>query len=468
MRRGAVLALSGAAILVLIALALRGGDRRAAPPPREPPAVFDPFSPVAATPALLAGAAPSPAAAPDAASEAAPTAAAPPSLLDVHWNLAVSRVGPALRALLDPVEYTAGVAVKPIDLVTLLPEDRAALLALLDAEDPEVRFRAIVALSTVALEPAEVEDLVRRLDAEFAALRDPSGSRMAFALAWTLACHGERAGTARMASALRTGEAADVKDFRSGAALVVALTAAPEDGAVLRDLVLADPDRAVRKHAAIGLGRLGGAENADVLGQALLSEGDLEVRAWAALARGLTSPDGAPPDPALVRALAEDRDGEVRGAAAFGLSRAAPEDAVRLLVEAFRRDEHAMARVGAAAGLGRHAGAADADAFLAAEAVPFLAGTATGHEQQSVRMYAVRALALLPVAEGRAEALRRCAAADGSPWVRIAAVESLAATERERAREFLVQRLVDEKHGWVKDAITRALDGLPPPAEEAR
>jgi HEAT repeat protein len=345
-------------------------------------------------------------------------------------------------------------------LLTLSAEDRAHLLTLLGSADPLDRFRAAVALAGVALLPEELAELERLFTSELAGLRDPAGSRMVLALALALSTHGDRTGVSRVAEALRTGAGSDVKDFRGTAALLVALTVEPEDGALLRDLLATDPDRMVRKHSAVGLGDLGGAENRVALAGALLAEQDVEVRAWAALAAGRAAGPEEPLDGSLLRALVEDPAGEVRGAAAYALSHAGGSELPGILIESFHREEHPMARLGAVAGLAPRAGEERTSAFLAEEGVPFLRSAAETDDSALVRIYSVAALSLLPEAAGRGETFRTVASGDGNPFLRLAAVDALIRTEGQGAAEFLGQRLAGETVDWVKAQIEAKLSSL--------
>jgi HEAT repeat protein len=377
----------------------------------------------------------------------------------------IGPLGERLRRLGDPVGYLAPSPIPEFALLELSPEDRAHLLSLLAGADAELRFRAAVALVGVDLRPEELAELGRLFEAELAGLRDPAGTRMVLALALALDTHGDRTGVSRVAESLRNGTGSEVRDFRSGAALLVALTARPENAPLLRDLLDTDPDRMVRKHSAIGLGTLGGEENREALARALIGETNVEVRAWAALASGRAATAGETPDAALLRSLAEDPAGEVRGAAAYALSRAGGEELPAILISSFRHEEHSMARLGAVAGLAPRAGEELAAAFLADEGVPFLRTAAEADASALVRIYSVAALTLLPEAAGRGETFRAVSSSDKNPFLRLAAADALIRTEGAQAAPFLEERLLSETTDWVKAQLEAKLAAVRPPTD---
>ncbi len=462
-RRVARLVLSVLLLGALAALLLDGAAPHD-PPPREPEAAYAP-APGAGGPETSSAAAVAPASAPPAAASAAPDAAAPGDEFDrqlarlseaARWEMFRvfrGRFEPFSDA--DPRELEWTQELIPVEI-------RRRLLALLDDPDPEVRSRALLALSRVALEPEEVEELARRFDREFAAARTAEDVRAAFTLAFTLAQNDSRAGVERFALALRTGEMSEVPEFRGRAALLVSLEASPAEGELLRALLAGAPEAEVRRHAAAGLARAGGAVAADALAQALAADPDPRVRARAAASLGWLGTGAGESGAPLLRALAEDGAGEVRGAAAVALARTHDAAVAPVLVEAFRRDGDARARLGAVAGVARLGESPGAPEFLEVEAAPFLRASALSDENPRLRSYAVRLLPAMPPSEENRAALRQAAAEDGNPRVRSRAAAAVAGAEGAEARAFLTERLAAEQNGRVRGAIEAALASLPP------
>jgi HEAT repeat protein len=414
-------------------------------PPPEPPGVFSPEA--VSTPLDVPAAAPADGPAEEADEDPRLTSAAG------YARVAMERARSGMSEFGDVEAFLAGRHDRELTRIQVPRESTRGWLELLEDEAATTRMLAALALSVVELPPEDLAILSRSLERELTEMRTPAEKNVVLALTYALHTHGDPGGLRRLETALRGGEGAEVRDFRNGAAFVLALAADGGSSAVLRELVVSDPDRLVRKHAAVGLGRIGGDENRDALGTALPRETDLEVRAWAALALGRATPDGSAVDPALVRALADDPAGEVRGAAAFAVSKAGGETVGATLREAFYRDDHDLARIGAVAGLARRARSREDREFLTGEGTPFLMEAARGSEDRVSRHYAVRVLAGMPPAGGRGETLRHVAARDASAWVRGTAVDALVATEGADAVPFLEERLAAEPSEGVRKQI---------------
>jgi len=374
-------------------------------------------------------------------------------------RLALRQIGPLFRELGDVEAFLDGAGSLEWKLHALPEAEKRRLLALLKVGTPEVRFQAALALSVAELDPADLAALRSRLDAELAEMTGEAQKNTVLALSFALKTHGDRHGVDRLADALRRGHGAEVEHFRDGAVLVLALTGDGESAPLLRDLLASDPDRLVRKHAVVGLGRIGGEENRGALVSALAREEDLEVRAWSALATGRATPPGEG-DGTLLRALREDPDGEVRGAAAFGLSRTGGRGTVGELMDAWYADDHAFTRIGAVAGIARRGGGERARRFLEEEGSPWLQEALRTSKNGGARFYAARVLGSMPASEGRSAALRHSIANDGNDWVRHTAITSLVKTEKEAALPFLKERLAEEESRSLRDRLEREIRRL--------
>ncbi|MBD3161638.1 MAG: hypothetical protein GF328_05995, partial [Candidatus Latescibacteria bacterium] len=139
-----------------------------------------------------------------------------------------------------------------------------------------------------------------------------------------------------------------------------------------------------------------------------------------------------------------DPAGEVRGAAAFAITKSLDPGIRPTLKEAYYRDDHDLAKVGAVAGLARLPGGTGDAEFLASEGGPFLREAARSAEESVSRHYAVRVLSRLGPVEGRAETFREVGSGDPSSWVRRTALTALADTEGEAAIPFLMERMAEE------------------------
>ena len=421
----------------------RPDDDKVAGPPSSPPAFSPGHLPLAIPAEALEG-----------GGEDGPREGESP--YDALTRQALAQLGPLFRELGDVIAYLDGVPVAEWRKIEVPDEIRDQLLALLAAGTPERRDRAALALSVAELRPEDVARLKSRFDTEMTSVTGEARKNLVLALSFALHTHGDEHGVQGLADALRRGLSADVKDFRNGATLVLALTDLPENAPLLRDLLAADPDRLVRKHAAVGLGRMGGEENQAALTEALVREEDVEVRAWSALASGRAGGDGA----ALRQALTADPAGEVRGAAAFALSQAGGEGTTAALEAAFYADDHPFTRIGAVAGVAQRNGDGSASEFLAGQGAPYLASVVREEPDTVARFYAVTALGMLPASEDRSSALRQAAASDTNGWVRSTAIGTLAATEGAAARPFLEERLAAEESDRIRAHIQAELDRL--------
>ncbi|MHC4471098.1 MAG: HEAT repeat domain-containing protein [Planctomycetota bacterium] len=444
------LALVLLSLVAVLALVLGGGDRT----PRSPTAPPDeaPKPAAAAPPDLFS---------PEASGLAIPAEILVPTAPGVRKEgesetealvrLAMTQVGALFRQLTDVEAYIDAAGESDWQLMEISKELRDQLLRMLTAGTADARLKAALALALIELRPEDVAFLRTRFDVEFANMAGEKSKNLVLALAFSIRAHGDRHGLSRLGDALRTGAGSNVKGFREGAVLVLALTNDEESSPLLRDLLASDPDRMVRKHSAVGLGRIGGEENRGALSEALVREEDIEVRAWSALASGRAAPAGAG-DPALLHALAVDPAGEVRGAAAFALSRAGGPGTQGTLMEAFYGNDHPLTRIGSIAGVARRreGGAED---FLESEGSPFLEDVARTGESSVNRFYAVGAMGLMEPSESRNEVIRQVAAGDSSSWVRSGAVATLARTGGEEAVPALQGLLETEKTGWVRRHI---------------
>lgn len=453
--------LSVASVLAIVTLVWFLADRADhLPPPSRPelaPASDEPTHP------LLAGLeGPFPELASEPAKEGAPqgkTPVEPPNaererLLELA-GAAMQQAGVLMRETLDIDSYLHGGGTIHGEKFEVPPDVVGKLFEILETAPPDQKLKVAVAMAMVKLRPEEIDLLTSRLEAELAGMRDEATKNVVLGLTYALAAQGDSRGTARLSDALRTGEGSEIPNFRNGAVLILAIAEDEATAPLLRELLAADPDRLVRKHSAIGLGKLGGEENAEALAIAVSQEEDIEVRAWSALARGRSSSaDEGVGDAVLFQALKEDPDGEVRAAAAYAYAATGGPEVLDTLVGTWYGEDHEFARIGLAAGVARREDRAQAEDFLKSEAGPFLTESVTGSERSLVRFYSATTLGMLPATPEGSAALRRTVSGDRSEWVRIGAVDALVTSEGKAAKEFFAAELTKEN----SERMTRKLE----------
>jgi HEAT repeat protein len=374
-------------------------------------------------------------------------------------RVGLDRAGRALRGTLDIRAFVSGEKTVPEALLEVPGPMIEKLFGLLTTADPDRKLRVALAMAAVRLRPEEIERLRNLLEVEFSGMKDAKSKNVVFGLAFALSAQGDSRGAERLADALRTGEGSEVKDFRNGAALMLAIVEEEATSPLLRELLASDPDRMVRKHSAIGLGAIGGEENAEALALALVEEQDIEVRAWSALARGRSANSGeGAGDETLYNSLASDPAGEVRAAAAYAYAQTGGSEVVETLVRNWYQEDHELARVGLAAGAALKNAPGG---FLDAEAGPWLVHAVQESESSTVRFYAAMTLGLLPGTEARGQALRSTILDDRSEWVRMGAVDALVTAEGAGARSFIETRLAAETSDRMKAHLTGVLKKLP-------
>ncbi len=370
-------------------------------------------------------------------------------------GVAMQRAGVVLKGTLDIDAYLHGGGTLTGERIEVPPEIVDKLFDLLKTAPPDQKLKVAVALAVVKLKPEEIDELARRLEVEMAVMKDEATKNVVLGLSYALSAQGDSRGTSRLADALRTGEGSEVANFRRGAVLILAIAEDEASSPLLRELLAVDPDRLVRKNSAIGLGKIGGDENAEALALALSSEQDLEVRAWSALARGRSSvtKEGAG-DTVLFQALKEDPDGEVRAAAAYAYATTGGPEVLDTLVNTWYGEDHEFARVGLAAGIARHGDRAQVADFLDTEASRFLTDSVVSSDRSLVRFYSAVTLGMLPPSPERSSALHEAVSNERSDWVRIGAVDALVKTDGQAAKEFLEAELASE----TSERMTRHLE----------
>ncbi len=461
--------LSVAVVLLLVTLVwFLAGRASHRPPPGRPPVHPDDSEPVPPLIKGLEGPFPELKANPENA--AAPEGKGPdeqPGLerkrLLALASAAMRQADALLRETLDIDAYLHGGGTINVEKLEVPPDVVGRLFEILETAPPDQKLKVAVAMAMVKLRPEEIDLLARRLEAELSVMKDEATRDVVLGLTYALAAQGDSRGTARLADALRTGEGSEVPNFRNGAVLIIAIAEDEETAPLLRELLAADPDRLVRKHSAIGLGKLGGEENAEALALALSQEEDLEVRAWSALARGRSSSahEGSG-DAVLFEALRYDPDGEVRAAAAYAYATTGGPEVLETLVGTWYGEDHEFARIGLAAGVARREDRAEADDFLTNEAGPFLTKSVTQSERSLVRFYSATTLGMLPPTPEGGAALRKTVSEDRSEWVRIGAVDALVSSEGKAAREFLTAALAKENSERMTRTLQKALHRLGP------
>jgi HEAT repeat protein len=456
MRPRWILILLAAVLLVVVFATTEGILDRAPERPAEepadgspdeppPPSFGEPTAPVFLPPDTLARAA---ADAEQAGTPADPLARAGAAVL--------GRLGPLLAEVNDPEAFLAAAGSSDWSMMAVPREITDRVLDALKSDDAKMRLNAALTLSAIQLTPDDLGLIRTAFDAEIATMKGDGEKNAVLGMAFALSKHGDRHGTAALGDALRTGSGDALDGFRGGATLVLAITGEPESSAVLRELAATDPDRAVRKTAVVGLGRIGGDENRTALAESLAREQDIEVRAWSALAAGRATPKGGD-DGTLAGAVATDRDGEVRAAAAYALGKAGGKGTVETLTTSFYGESHSLAKVGAVAGLARRPKAAE---FVEGYGTPWLAETVRSDPDSTARYYGVATFEMLPASKARTEAIRHAAGHDRSSWVRGRAVRALVRTEGKDAVPFLRKAMETETSKRVKSQMERAIRKL--------
>jgi HEAT repeat protein len=198
----------------------------------------------------------------------------------------------------------------------------------------------------------------------------------------------------------------------------------PERRVQLMKEALNDPDRAVKRAAAIGLATFSAEEEKVVEALAgALNDKDEQVRGWAAL--GLGGRKSAHRLFSSIEAMLKDADGWPRLRAAEALYRLDAKDGQTAVLKALKSGD-APARASAAEALGS----------FRAEPTPVIAGLAgaLGDGDVTVRFRAVRSLKNLgTVAKDAVPALSRAVVDDRDATVRASAAEALGAIGQDAA-----------------------------------
>jgi len=417
-----------------------------------PPAFGDPIPPAFIPTDVLPGASAS------AKKESAPGKPADP--IAVAGAMVLEKLLPLLNEANDPAAFLDGTGSAPWELHDLPRPMIEKVIAALSSEDAKARLNAALVLSALNLLPEDLASIRSAFDDEMKGMNDRDTKNATLVLAFALSTHGDRHGMARLGDAVRNGSADDVDGFRRDVALVMAIAKDEGSSPLLRELLASDPDRAVRKNSAVGLGRIGGDENRTAIADALTREQDIEVRAWTALAAGRAAGRGGD-DGALETAMNDDAAGEVRAAAAYALGTAGGQGTTAALIESYYGEDHSLARVGAIAGLVRRGGTGEKSTeFLANEGTSFLSKTVMEDPDSTSRYYAVTTLKTMPRSEKSSEALRHAVTSDRSSWVRRAAVETLAKKEGKDALPTLKAALAKEESKRVRREIERQIKRL--------
>lgn len=253
--------------------------------------------------------------------------------------------------------------------------------------------------------------------------------------------------------------------------VVVSATALAQNGVQLRILkaederrwdadlkeLLANPNAAIRKRAALATGRIGNEDSVSAL-SALLRDADTDVRAMAVFAIGeVEAASGADPllallkktnEPIIVRARAIEALGKIAGA----LPREQEPRRLELgaaIIEALKTDSASSDRLTAILGLTAALRARPANAG------PTIAKFVT-HADARVRADAGNTLARLRLNDGN-EQLRKLVTTDTDPIVRANAARVLGITEDKASFDAVLKLAVDDPDSRVRVSAIRSL-----------